>query len=206
MKKILRKVGLLTVAMMMMLSSGVAYGSDAVAANKWLKKAPKDNLADPDEFTADTSRVQRHQTVYFAAFQTDDGDAGTGQIIVDGTVTACDTGGSVSERCITAPLFIASGNASLCYDGEVGGTGATGVLTKLHICSGPDGCTNNRSIRVNLPEGSSAGACWDPVLGISGSGTSPDTPGSLGGQWIYMEITTLPTTAGDTLLLWVTGQ
>jgi hypothetical protein len=196
MGKFFRKIGLLTVAMTMMLSSGAVVADDSVAANKWLIKAPTDNLGNVADLTVTTNRVKRHQTVYWAVHEPDNGDNTTGTVVVEGAQVACDT--DVTEGCASAPLFIASQDALICADGDMGSSATSGTLIKLYICPSSDLCTHNAAYRANLIN-NEFGACYRAAaLG--------DSPTPLGGAWIYVDVTTMPTATGDTALVWVTGQ
>ena len=105
MKRFLRKVGLLTAAMMMLSGVAVADVNGAVAANKWVRDVPTDNLANANPGPLRTAtKLNRNQTLYFG-FEI---VGGTGhKTLVNGVRGDC-TIGDGSIGCASAPLFIAS--------------------------------------------------------------------------------------------------
>lgn len=143
MKRFLRKVGLLTVTMTMMLSSGVAYAGagDANALNKWTLNMAPDGEVDPDgsgspEWSvaelADVRQaptrggiqtLKKNQKLYFqlngkgSEFETinDVGGVLTGVQCEMGTPASATVASFMGNDCASAPLKIASpGGAAIC--------------------------------------------------------------------------------------------
>jgi hypothetical protein len=194
MGKFFRKIGLLTVAMMML--SGVAYGQDSTPNAKWLLDLPTDNIANIADLVRTTNKVSRHQTVYFPIFQ-QNGTATTAQTVQDGVLVECDT--TADPGCSSASLFIDANGAILCGTPDLGTVlTASGGVLDLWICADST-CTAEAALKYdNVISAITTGTC----LNVGGSAF---TPSMVGGAWIYLNWETPPDTAGDTPLVWVTG-
>jgi hypothetical protein len=225
MKRFLRKVGLLTVAMTMM-SSGVAYGDDANPLNKWTFDFTTTNLGDAARYTGTTDvptrggiqKVNKNQRVYWALDKSPDGTGlvyGVGQSGTRATCTAqAAATGHETSGCVSAPLKIASPNgATICMLADINaasGTGTTDSLRiQLNICA-DDTCTEKLSTQLGSPLqqlGDTTGAATTSACGVNiESYDSPISP-DLAGQTIYFAITNSGgATADGSPLVWVVGR
>jgi hypothetical protein len=206
MKRFLRKVGLLTVAMTMMLSSGIAYGGDADSTHGWMRTAPTDIFDDFPRTTSSSSRLKRHQTLYWALSNI------SGTVYVIDTVAndkrACTVGGT--PNCVSAPLHIVTNDALLCLDSDISDATTDGdSQVRIHICS-DETCDETGAGRVNgIETPDPAGAGWCTTLGetpAASGGNSAPGPFRAGGLWVYIEATVLPAGVGETSLFWIVGQ
>jgi len=205
MKRFLRKVGLLTAAITMMLSSGVAVADQdgSVALNKWLRKAPTDNGTNVTELTATSNRIQRNQTLYFVVV--DEDLPGTApKTVQGGALVACDVT-SPTTGCASAPLFIASTTAMICLDEDMADdtSGALSVFT--YICE-DSSCTRATSIQggigqASLSGGPAAGKCLE--FGAYDGGGYDSF--NVGGSWVYVDVSVAPDD-GETALIWITAN
>jgi hypothetical protein len=216
MKRFLRKVGLLTAAMMML--SGVAYAdvNGAVAANKWVRDVPTDNLANANPGPLRTAtKLNRNQTLYFG-FEI---VGGTGhKTLVNGVRGDC-TIGDGSIGCASAPLFIASTSAVVCVDWDIATVGdiARNVSSpnvedaeiSTFVCS-DETCSRATSAGTvgggqNLAADTSAGGqCSEFMNDDQYDGVN------IGGNWVYLVLNqptdASPTVVSSTILLWIVGN
>ena len=184
------------------LAPSMAKAGNAVATNKWMTEIPDSTqMIDTgvDGVTAkfapvrgNGQSIKRNQKFYMAFYD----DGGETHVNQDGTATACVHTGT----CVSAPLFIASESALICTDGDVGtATADTGNTIKVSLCADST-CTDATSVvwGADLSETVTA-AC-----GVGGSAAGAAQP-SIGGQWIYVELTANPGN-GEEVLVWVVGQ
>ena len=187
------------VAAAILVAPGASFSDDSVAANKWLRTAPTDNLGNEGTALAGTAtKVSRGQTVHFVVYEEAVADNTIGEVVVGGVGVACDI--DDAGGCASAPLFIQSSTAHLCADSETGDTSNSGAIVKLHICPAEDLCTDTRSIEVSFLSSSAAGNCIE-----AGEGSDGYDLANIGGSWIYVDVTTLGTTNGDMTHVWITG-
>jgi hypothetical protein len=170
----------------------------AVALNKWFRTAPVD--ADPPTSLSDrtVTSVKRNQTVYFLLYENDDTteDAQTNQ---GGTLAPC-TFNSPTIGCSSAPLFIASENALVCVDSDTSVTTESDGVVDLYVCSDSSCSRTSSAGPILLLEATKTSACLNSNLGTALNGIS------LGGSWIYVDVSINPDTAGENILVWVTGR
>jgi len=197
MKRFLRKVGLLTAAMMML--SGVAYAdaNGSVAANKWLRIPPTDDGANVLDLSTTSDRLQRNQTLYFTVVDQTVGGDKTVQQTDPVTLVDC-TVGHASTGCASAPLFIASSTAMICVDEDMAGATAGGSVVTMYVCE-DSSCT--RATSVPGVTTISSDRCQEFM---GGDATGYDSF-NVGGSWVYVDVSTGPGD-GETLLIWVTGN
>ena len=190
------------IAAAILIAPGVSFSNDAVAANKWLRKAPTDNVANVADLTATATKVSRNQTVHFVVYEPAVADNTTGQVVVEGALAACDIDNA--GGCASAPLFIQSSTAKICAVSETGDAAASGAVVRVYACPSEDLCTDNRSVGgMSIIGASVSDDCIEAFTGIGGD-TNYDLP-NVGGSWIYVDVPTLGTTNGDTTHVWVTG-
>jgi hypothetical protein len=193
MKRFLRKVGLLTAAVMMM-SSGAAYGGNEAEANfGWVREVP---TADHATFSSrESSSLKRHQTLYWSIREHD------GDLKVINTTTGleeiCTVGGDPS--CASAPLFISATSALICADSDIEGLTDGGFVAVMKLCSDKT-CADFTSVQL--------GGSLNP-LAIGGcaefGGAAAQYDGfNTGGSWVYI-YTSTPPVADGTSLVWITG-
>jgi hypothetical protein len=201
MKKFLRKVGLLTAAVMMM-SSGVAYATDSVEANGWMRSAPDDDLANAASAGSRTdNNLRRNQTLYWA-IKGNASDANHATVIDTSLATpataTCTLDGATPPACSSAPLFISAPSATICVDSDLAGTGDGLTEAQLRICSDST-CVDNTSAEVGLMDPTASGQCQE----FSGAGIYDGY--NVGAMWVFLEVTTNPSDTATTLF-WVTGN
>lgn len=186
-----------------LLVPSMAKAGDANALNKWMTVIPDSNqMIDTDTLDAVTARfapvrgggqsIKRNQRFYMAFF--DDGDET--HVNQDGTAKACVHTGT----CVSAPLFIASENALICVDGDIGDASAiVGNTIRVSLCAD----STCEAVKSVVHEGLLAEAPTT-ACGVGGQKLGITQP-NIGGQWIYVELTANPGN-GDEVLVWVTGQ
>ncbi len=189
------------IAAAILVAPGVSFSDDSVAANKWLRKAPADNVANVADLTGTTTKVSRGQTVHFVVYENDHTSGDTGQVVVDGALAACDI--TDAGGCASAPLFIQSPAAHVCVVSETGDGSASAAIVELHLCPTEDLCTDVRSLQTNLLQSSETTMCAE--ASFSGQAHNYDVT-NIGGSWIYVDFTDLGSGTGDTTHVWVTGQ
>ena len=189
------------IAAAILVAPGVSFSDDSVAANKWLRKAPTDNVANVADLTATTTKVSRNQTVHFVVLEDDHTSGDTGKVVVGGALVACDI--TDAGGCASAPLFIQSPAAHVCAVSETGDGSVAAAVVTLHICPAEDLCTDVRSIEVTLMDASLASKCME--VSPSSQATNYDV-GNIGGSWVYVDFKDLGSGTGDTTHVWITGQ
>ena len=179
-------------------SMAKADANGAVALNKWFRTAPVD--ADPPTSLSDrtVTSVKRNQTVYFLLYE-DDGTGTTAKTNQDGELTPC-TFTDPSTGCSSAPLFIASEDALVCVDSDTSATTASAGVVDLYVCSDSSCLRTSSAGPIPLLLVGDTGACLNSNLGTDFDGIS------LGGSWIYVDVSTNPDTAGENILVWVSGR
>jgi len=196
MGKFFRKIGLLTVAMMML--SGVAVADDAQSAHEWMREAPNNDLANAGDVGLKTDdNLRRNQTLYWAV----KGRAGASNATVIDTsasppvVKDC----TVGTDCSSAPLFISAPSAVICSDGDLNSHGVDETTTAaMRVCSDST-CTDNVSITGGSLVPAGTGVCREFYAGHVYDGFN------VGSFWVFLQVTGDPDDDATTLF-WIVGN
>jgi len=197
MKRLLRKVGLLTAAVVMM-SSGIAVADNAQPSHGWMRSAPNDDLVNVEAVGARTDdNLRRNQTLYWA-IKSDNGSSG---IVIDTSTTPPEENGCVvGTDCASAPLFISAPSAVICADGDLATIATGDTQFTLMICS-DSSCTAETSVGMQSLVPGIVGECKEF------SGPAQYDGFNVGSMWVYIKVTAGEApSSGSTSLVWITGN
>ena len=189
------------IAAVILVAPGASFSNDSVAANKWLRKAPTDNVGNVADLTGTTTKVGRNQTVHFVVLEDDHTSGDTGKVVVGGALVECDI--TDAGGCASAPLFIQSPGAHVCAVSETGDGSVSAAVVRLHLCPAEDLCTDVRSVEIGLLGASNATRCMEASTSVQAEAYDMY---NIGGSWVYVDFTDLGSGTGDTTHIWITGQ